>query len=100
MPQVVRYLETQKGNCGIIHCGSRKKVEMATEKQKITVFALRAIIMQAYTDERAYVQQLSNVMIFRLRSRLVGLSVWAPINPMATLCGALLDIPRNIESTE
>ncbi|MFA0705902.1 RecQ family ATP-dependent DNA helicase, partial [Vibrio sp. 10N.222.48.A3] len=30
--QVVRYLETQKGNCGIIYCGSRKKVEMVTEK--------------------------------------------------------------------
>ncbi|NMT17509.1 ATP-dependent DNA helicase RecQ, partial [Vibrio parahaemolyticus] len=30
--QIVRYLETQKGNCGIIYCGSRKKVEMVTEK--------------------------------------------------------------------
>ncbi|MGL6054316.1 MAG: RecQ family ATP-dependent DNA helicase, partial [Vibrio metschnikovii] len=30
--QVIRYLETQRGQCGIIYCGSRKKVEMLTEK--------------------------------------------------------------------
>ncbi|MCV5656619.1 ATP-dependent DNA helicase RecQ, partial [Escherichia coli] len=30
--QIIRYLDTQKGNCGIIYCGSRKKVEMVSEK--------------------------------------------------------------------
>lgn len=94
--QVVRYLETQKGNCGIIYCGSRKKVEMVTEK--LCNNGLRAAGYHAGmdTDERAYVQeafQRDDVQIV-----VATVAFGMGINKPNVRFVVHFDIPRNIES--
>ncbi|PMG57022.1 ATP-dependent DNA helicase RecQ [Vibrio splendidus] len=94
--QVVRYLETQKGNCGIIYCGSRKKVEMVTEK--LCNNGIRAAGYHAGmdTDERAYVQeafQRDDVQIV-----VATVAFGMGINKPNVRFVVHFDIPRNIES--
>ncbi|MEZ8305711.1 ATP-dependent DNA helicase RecQ [Vibrio splendidus] len=94
--QVVRYLETQKGNCGIIYCGSRKKVEMVTEK--LCNNGIRAAGYHAGmdTDERAYVQeafQRDDVQIV-----VATMAFGMGINKPNVRFVVHFDIPRNIES--
>ncbi|MDW2334392.1 RecQ family ATP-dependent DNA helicase, partial [Vibrio sp. 1069] len=55
--QIIRYLDTQKGNCGIIYCGSRKKVEMVTEKLCNNHIRAAGYHAGMDADERAYVQE-------------------------------------------
>ncbi|MCG6326599.1 RecQ family ATP-dependent DNA helicase, partial [Vibrio alginolyticus] len=55
--QVIRYLDTQKGHCGIIYCGSRKKVEMVTEKLCNNHIRAAGYHAGMDADERAYVQE-------------------------------------------
>ncbi|MCF7507013.1 MULTISPECIES: ATP-dependent DNA helicase RecQ [Vibrio] len=94
--QVVRYLETQKGNCGIIYCGSRKKVEMVTEK--LCNNGIRAAGYHAGmdTDERAYVQdafQRDDIQIV-----VATVAFGMGINKPNVRFVVHFDIPRNIES--
>ncbi|PMK00448.1 ATP-dependent DNA helicase RecQ, partial [Vibrio cyclitrophicus] len=94
--QVVRYLETQKGNCGIIYCGSRKKVEMVTEK--LCNNGLRAAGYHAGmdTDERAYVQEAFQRDDIQIVVATVAFGMG--INKPNVRFVVHFDIPRNIES--
>ena len=94
--QVVRFLEEQRGNCGIIYCGSRKKVEMVTEK--LCNNGLRAASYHAGLDpdERAYVQeafQRDDVQIV-----VATVAFGMGINKPNVRFVVHFDIPRNIES--
>lgn len=94
--QVVRYLETQKGNCGIIYCGSRKKVEMVTEK--LCNNGVRAAGYHAGmdTDERAYVQEAFQRDDIQIVVATVAFGMG--INKPNVRFVVHFDIPRNIES--
>ncbi|MGF1803395.1 ATP-dependent DNA helicase RecQ [Vibrio gigantis] len=94
--QVVRYLETQKGNCGIIYCGSRKKVEMVTEK--LCNNGIRAAGYHAGmdTDERAYVQEAFQRDDIQIVVATVAFGMG--INKPNVRFVVHFDIPRNIES--
>ncbi|KZX68291.1 ATP-dependent DNA helicase RecQ [Vibrio sp. HI00D65] len=94
--QVVRYLETQKGNCGIIYCGSRKKVEMVTEK--LCNNGIRAAGYHAgmNTDERAYVQEAFQRDDIQIVVATVAFGMG--INKPNVRFVVHFDIPRNIES--
>ena len=96
VPQVVRYLETQKGNCGIIYCGSRKKVEMVTEK--LCNNGIRAAGYHAGmdTDERAYVQEAFQRDDIQIVVATVAFGMG--INKPNVRFVVHFDIPRNIES--
>ncbi|WP_434762202.1 ATP-dependent DNA helicase RecQ [Vibrio fortis] len=94
--QVVRYLETQRGNCGIIYCGSRKKVEMVTEK--LCNNGIRAAGYHAGmdTDERAYVQEAFQRDDIQIVVATVAFGMG--INKPNVRFVVHFDIPRNIES--
>ncbi|MCG9546629.1 ATP-dependent DNA helicase RecQ [Vibrio sp. Isolate33] len=94
--QVVRYLEIQKGNCGIIYCGSRKKVEMVTEK--LCNNGIRAAGYHAGmdTDERAYVQEAFQRDDIQIVVATVAFGMG--INKPNVRFVVHFDIPRNIES--
>ncbi|WP_274883350.1 ATP-dependent DNA helicase RecQ [Vibrio harveyi] len=94
--QIVRYLETQKGNCGIIYCGSRKKVEMVTEK--LCNNHIRAVGYHAGmdADERAYVQEAFQRDDIQIVVATVAFGMG--INKPNVRFVVHFDIPRNIES--
>jgi ATP-dependent DNA helicase RecQ len=94
--QVVRFLEGQRGCSGIIYCGSRKKVEMLTEK--LCNNGLRAASYHAGldVDERAYVQdafQRDDIQIV-----VATVAFGMGINKPNVRFVVHFDIPRNIES--
>ena len=94
--QVVRFLEGQRGYSGIIYCGSRKKVEMLTEK--LCNNGLRAASYHAGldVDERAYVQdafQRDDIQIV-----VATVAFGMGINKPNVRFVVHFDIPRNIES--
>ena len=94
--QIIRYLETQRGNCGIIYCGSRKKVEMVTEK--LCNNGIRAAGYHAgmETDERAYVQEAFQRDDIQIVVATVAFGMG--INKPNVRFVVHFDIPRNIES--
>ncbi|MCG3730632.1 ATP-dependent DNA helicase RecQ [Vibrio cincinnatiensis] len=94
--QVIRYLETQKGLCGIIYCGSRKKVEMLTEK--LCNNRIRAASYHAgmEADERAYVQEAFQRDDIQIVVATVAFGMG--INKPNVRFVVHFDIPRNIES--
>ena len=94
--QVVRFLEGHRGCSGIIYCGSRKKVEMLTEK--LCNNGLRAASYHAGldVDERAYVQdafQRDDIQIV-----VATVAFGMGINKPNVRFVVHFDIPRNIES--
>ncbi|MFN1621070.1 ATP-dependent DNA helicase RecQ [Vibrio rotiferianus] len=94
--QIVRYLETQKGNCGIIYCGSRKKVEMVTEKLCNNHIRAAGYHAGMDADERAYVQdafQRDDIQIV-----VATVAFGMGINKPNVRFVVHFDIPRNIES--
>lgn len=94
--QVIRYLDTQRGHCGIIYCGSRKKVEMLTEK--LCNNHLRAASYHAGmdADERAYVQEAFQRDDIQIVVATVAFGMG--INKPNVRFVVHFDIPRNIES--
>ena len=94
--QVIRFLATQKGQCGIIYCGSRKKVEMLTEKLCNNHIRAAGYHAGMDADERAYVQdafQKDDIQIV-VATVAFGMGINKP-NVRFVLH---FDIPRNIES--
>jgi len=94
--QVVRFLATQKGQCGIIYCGSRKKVEMLTEKLCNNHIRAAGYHAGMDSDERAYVQdafQRDDVQIV-----VATVAFGMGINKPNVRFVVHFDIPRNIES--
>lgn len=94
--QVIRFLATQKGQCGIIYCGSRKKVEMLTEKLCNNHIRAAGYHAGMDSDERAYVQeafQRDDVQIV-----VATVAFGMGINKPNVRFVVHFDIPRNIES--
>lgn len=94
--QVVRFLEGQRGQCGIIYCGSRKKVEQLTEKLCNNHIRAAAYHAGLPNDERAYVQdafQRDDIQIV-----VATVAFGMGINKPNVRFVVHFDIPRNIES--
>ncbi|MBY7765970.1 ATP-dependent DNA helicase RecQ [Vibrio fluvialis] len=94
--QVIRYLDTQKGHCGIIYCGSRKKVEMVTEKLCNNHIRAASYHAGMDADERAYVQEAFQRDDIQIVVATVAFGMG--INKPNVRFVVHFDIPRNIES--
>ncbi|KII78705.1 ATP-dependent DNA helicase RecQ [Vibrio renipiscarius] len=94
--QIIRYLDTQKGHCGIIYCGSRKKVEMVTEKLCNNHIRAASYHAGLDADERAYVQEAFQRDDIQIVVATVAFGMG--INKPNVRFVAHFDIPRNIES--
>ncbi|MCE7639715.1 ATP-dependent DNA helicase RecQ [Vibrio fluvialis] len=94
--QVIRYLDTQKGHCGIIYCGSRKKVEMVTEKLCNNHIRAASYHAGMDADERAYVQEAFQRYDIQIVVATVAFGMG--INKPNVRFVVHFDIPRNIES--
>lgn len=94
--QVIRFLANNKGQCGIIYCGSRKKVEMLTEKLCNNHIRAAGYHAGMEADERAYVQdafQRDDIQIV-----VATVAFGMGINKPNVRFVVHFDIPRNIES--
>ncbi|MFC5079059.1 ATP-dependent DNA helicase RecQ [Vibrio thalassae] len=94
--QIVRFLEENKGGSGIIYCGSRKKVEMLTEKLCANHVRAAGYHAGMDMDERAYVQdafQRDDIQVV-----VATVAFGMGINKPNVRFVAHFDIPRNIES--
>ncbi|MDF2155821.1 ATP-dependent DNA helicase RecQ [Vibrio sp. CAU 1672] len=94
--QIIRYLDSQKGNCGIIYCGSRKKVEMVTEKLCNNHIRAAGYHAGMEADERAYVQEAFQRDDIQIVVATVAFGMG--INKPNVRFVVHFDIPRNIES--
>lgn len=94
--QIIRFLGTQKGQCGIIYCGSRKKVEMLTEKLCNNHIRAASYHAGLDMDERAYVQEAFQRDDIQIVVATVAFGMG--INKPNVRFVVHFDIPRNIES--
>ncbi|WP_375751919.1 ATP-dependent DNA helicase RecQ [Vibrio sp. HN007] len=94
--QVIRFLGEQRGQCGIIYCGSRKKVEMLTEKLCNNHIRAAGYHAGMETDERAYVQEAFQRDDIQIVVATVAFGMG--INKPNVRFVVHFDIPRNIES--
>ena len=94
--QVIRYVQTNKGQCGIIYCGSRKKVEMVTEKLCNNHIRAAGYHAGMDVDERAYVQEAFQRDDIQIVVATVAFGMG--INKPNVRFVVHFDIPRNIES--
>ncbi|WED21792.1 ATP-dependent DNA helicase RecQ [Vibrio sp. JC009] len=94
--QVIRFLATQQNQCGIIYCGSRKKVEMLTEKLCNNHIRAAGYHAGMDTDERAYVQDAFQRDDLQVVVATVAFGMG--INKPNVRFVVHFDIPRNIES--
>ncbi|USD65344.1 ATP-dependent DNA helicase RecQ [Vibrio sp. SCSIO 43136] len=94
--QVVRFLATQQNQCGIIYCGSRKKVEMLTEKLCNNHIRAAGYHAGMETDERAWVQDAFQKDDIQVVVATVAFGMG--INKPNVRFVVHFDIPRNIES--
>lgn len=94
--QIVRFLGENKGGSGIIYCGSRKKVEMLTEKLCANHVRAAGYHAGMDADERAYVQdafQRDDIQVV-----VATVAFGMGINKPNVRFVAHFDIPRNVES--
>ncbi|MCL9777399.1 ATP-dependent DNA helicase RecQ [Vibrio methylphosphonaticus] len=94
--QVVRFLAENKGGSGIIYCGSRKKVEMLTEKLCNNHVRAASYHAGIDADERAYVQEAFQRDDIQIVVATVAFGMG--INKPNVRFVVHFDIPRNIES--
>ncbi|MFW7524820.1 ATP-dependent DNA helicase RecQ [Vibrio ostreicida] len=94
--QVIRFLAAHKGNCGIIYCGSRKKVEMLTEKLCNNHIRAASYHAGLDADERGYVQEAFQRDDIQIVVATVAFGMG--INKPNVRFVVHFDIPRNIES--
>jgi ATP-dependent DNA helicase RecQ len=94
--QVIRFLATQQGQCGVIYCGSRKKVEMLTEKLCNNHIRAAGYHAGMDADERAYVQDAFQKDDIQVVVATVAFGMG--INKTSVRFVLHFDIPRNIES--
>ncbi|MBD1559641.1 ATP-dependent DNA helicase RecQ [Vibrio sp. S9_S30] len=94
--QVIRFLATQQGQCGVIYCGSRKKVEMLTEKLCANHIRAAGYHAGMDADERAYVQEAFQKDDIQIVVATVAFGMG--INKPNVRFVLHFDIPRNIES--
>ncbi|UXI01213.1 ATP-dependent DNA helicase RecQ [Photobacterium sp. TY1-4] len=96
MSQLIRYLGTMRGQCGIVYCNSRKRVEQITEK--LCESGIRAAAYHAGMahDERAQVQESFQRDDIHIVVATVAFGMG--INKPNVRFVVHYDIPRNIES--
>lgn len=94
--QIVRFLDTKKSQCGIIYCGSRKKVEMLTEKLCNNHIRAAGYHAGMETHERARVQEAFQRDDIQIVVATVAFGMG--INKPNVRFVVHFDIPRNIES--
>ncbi|MEZ9232836.1 ATP-dependent DNA helicase RecQ [Vibrio amylolyticus] len=94
--QVIRFVESNKGLCGIIYCGSRKKVEMVTEKLCNNHIRAAGYHAGMDVDERSYVQEAFQRDDIQIVVATVAFGMG--INKPNVRFVVHFDIPRNIES--
>ncbi|WP_428771970.1 ATP-dependent DNA helicase RecQ [Vibrio sp.] len=94
--QVIRFLAEQKNQCGIIYCGSRKKVEMLTEKLCNNHIRAAGYHAGMDSDERGYVQEAFQRDDIQVVVATVAFGMG--INKPNVRFVVHFDIPRNIES--
>ncbi|GLT18980.1 ATP-dependent DNA helicase RecQ [Vibrio zhanjiangensis] len=94
--QIIRFVAEQKNHCGIIYCGSRKKVEMVTEKLCNNHIRAASYHAGLDTDERAYVQEAFQRDDIQIVVATVAFGMG--INKPNVRFVVHFDIPRNIES--
>ncbi len=94
--QVIRFLSSQTGQSGIIYCGSRKKVEMLTEKLCQNHIRAAGYHAGMETDEREYVQEAFQKDDIQIVVATVAFGMG--INKPNVRFVIHFDIPRNIES--
>ncbi|MFY2510206.1 ATP-dependent DNA helicase RecQ [Vibrio pectenicida] len=94
--QIIRFVAGQKNQCGIIYCGSRKKVEMVTEKLCNNHVRAASYHAGLDTDERAYVQEAFQRDDIQIVVATVAFGMG--INKPNVRFVVHFDIPRNIES--
>ncbi len=94
--QIISYLATQKNQCGVIYCGSRKKVEMLTEKLCNNHIRAASYHAGLDLDERNYVQEAFQRDDIQIVVATVAFGMG--INKSNVRFVAHFDIPKNIES--
>ncbi|MBU2896609.1 ATP-dependent DNA helicase RecQ [Vibrio hepatarius] len=94
--QIIRFVAGQKNQCGIIYCGSRKKVEMVTEKLCNNHVRAASYHAGLDTDERAYVQEAFQRDDIQIVVATVAFGMG--INKPNVRFVVHFDVPRNIES--
>ncbi|PSV42326.1 ATP-dependent DNA helicase RecQ [Photobacterium sp. GB-36] len=96
LTQIIRYVEGMRGQCGIIYCNSRKKVEQISEKLRDK--GIRAEAYHAGLDhvERANVQEAFQRDDIHIVVATVAFGMG--INKPNVRYVVHFDIPRNIES--
>ena len=96
MAQLTRYLSGVRGQCGIVYCNSRKRVEQISEKLNDSGVRAAAYHAGMEHDERAWVQeafQRDDVQIV-----VATVAFGMGINKPNVRFVVHYDIPRNIES--
>ena len=96
MAQLTRYLSGVRGQCGIVYCNSRKRVEQISEKLNESGVRAAAYHAGMEHDERAWVQeafQRDDVQIV-----VATVAFGMGINKPNVRFVVHYDIPRNIES--
>ncbi|KHT61787.1 ATP-dependent DNA helicase RecQ [Photobacterium gaetbulicola] len=96
MAQLTRYLSGVRGQCGIVYCNSRKRVEQISEKLNDSGVRAAAYHAGMDHDERAWVQeafQRDDVQIV-----VATVAFGMGINKPNVRFVVHYDIPRNIES--
>ncbi len=94
--QIIRYLKQQNGQSGIVYCGSRKKVEMLTEKLCNNHIRAAGYHAGMDADERAYVQDAFQKDDIQVVVATVAFGMG--INKSNVRYVLHFDVPRNIES--
>ncbi len=94
--QVIKFLQNNKASSGIIYCGSRKKVEMLTEKLCNNHVRAASYHAGMDADERAYVQEAFQRDDIQIVVATVAFGMG--INKPNVRFVVHFDIPRNIES--
>lgn len=96
MEQLVRFVQGQKGKCGIIYCNSRNKVERIAESLQQKGIAARAYHAGLETAQREQVQQdfqRDNIQIV-----VATIAFGMGINKSNVRFVAHFDLPRSIEA--
>ncbi|PSW09042.1 ATP-dependent DNA helicase RecQ [Photobacterium rosenbergii] len=96
MAQLTRYLSGMRGQCGIVYCNSRKRVEQISEKLNESGVRAAAYHAGMEHDERAWVQEAFQRDDIQIVVATVAFGMG--INKSNVRFVVHYDIPRNIES--
>ncbi|WP_318521723.1 ATP-dependent DNA helicase RecQ [Photobacterium leiognathi] len=96
LTQIIRYIEGMRGQCGIIYCNSRKKVEQISEKLRDNGIRAEAYHAGLEYAERVHVQDAFQRDDIHVVVATVAFGMG--INKPNVRFVVHFDIPRNIES--